>query len=52
MSDQELVRTEVDALLADLPDPDAADVDLDQVASGLEAAHDVLVHALESVEKG
>lgn len=57
-ADSEQLHSEVDALLAELPEPGAggypggADVDLDEVASCLEAAHDVLVRALESVEKG
>jgi len=44
-------------LLAQLPDitgedTDLAALDLDAVAARLEEAHDVLVRALESVEKG
>lgn len=48
------IRAQVSELLADLPvgDLDATDTDIDEVAARLEAAHDVLVHALESVEKG
>ena len=44
----------VDAVLAELPDVDAedTDVDIDAVGRRLEEAHQVLVQALESVEKG
>jgi hypothetical protein len=47
----------MDALLGELPDlahDDAGlhDLDIDDVARRLEEAHDVLVQALESVEKG
>jgi hypothetical protein len=50
----EQIRAEIAALLAELPDVGAAhgDVDIDAIAAGLEAAHDTLVRALESVEKG
>lgn len=58
-ADPDAVRAEIEALLAELPDlqsagihGDGGDIDLDAVASCLEAAHDVLVRALESVEKG
>jgi hypothetical protein len=53
MTEPEQIRTEVDALLAQLPDTEAAasDVDLDAVAARLEEAHDVLVRALEAVEQ-
>lgn len=52
-TEPEQIRTEVDALLAQLPDTDTdvADVDLDAVAGRLEEAHDVLVRALEAVEQ-
>jgi len=33
-------------------DPDRRDLDIDDVARRLEEAHDILVQALESVEKG
>lgn len=49
------IRARIAALLADLPDVenvDSADVDIDAVAARLEEAHDLLVRALESVEKG
>ncbi len=62
-TDPQQIRTQVDAILADLPhlDSDAADVtgegldsavDIDQVGRRLEQAHQILVEALESVEKG
>lgn len=49
------IRARIAALLADLPDVegvDSANVDIDGVAARLEEAHDLLVRALESVEKG
>jgi hypothetical protein len=49
------IRARIAALLAELPDIDAsgaADLDIDGVAARLEEAHELLVHALESVEKG
>jgi hypothetical protein len=51
------IRAQIDAALAELPSIGAeitelADVDIDDMARRLEEAHDVLVHALESVEKG
>jgi len=49
------IRSRIAALLAELPDiegPGAAAVDIDGVATRLEEAHDLLVQALESVEKG
>ena len=49
------IRARIAALLAELPDlegPGSADVDIDSVAARLEEAHDLLVRALESVEKG
>jgi len=56
-ADPEQIRTEVAALLAQLPDvtdegTDLAALDIDAVAARLEDAHNVLVRALESVEKG
>jgi hypothetical protein len=49
------IRARIAALLADLPDVEgagSADIDIDSVAARLEEAHDLLVQALESVEKG
>lgn len=54
-TDPQQIRVQVEALLADLPrsDPDAPeDLDIDAVGRRLEEAHQVLVDALESVEKG
>jgi hypothetical protein len=56
-ADPERIRAEVAALLAELPDitaegVDLAALDIDALAARLEEAHDVLVRALESVEKG
>ena len=59
-TDPDQIRAQVDALLVDLPDAglDAATAavadmgGIDEVARRLEEAHDVLVRALESVEKG
>jgi hypothetical protein len=56
-SEPEQILAEINALLAELPDTgaegvDLADVDLDAIAAHLEEAHEVLVRALESVEKG
>ena len=55
-ADPEQIRAEITALLSDLPDvtadvTDQAALDIDAVATRLEEAHDVLVRALESVEK-
>jgi len=54
--DPEEIRARVGALLEDLPEFDAisdlADSDIDTIAARLEEAHDVLVAALASVEKG
>ena len=49
------IRARIAALLGDLPDVegiDAVDIDIDGLAAKLEEAHDLLVYALESVEKG
>lgn len=51
------IRAEIAELLSELPDmaadgTDLAALDIDAVAARLEEAHDVLVRALESVEKG
>lgn len=59
-TDPEQIRARIVELLADLPDPaqegsgfaDLADADIELLAAKLEEAHDVLVQALESVEKG
>jgi hypothetical protein len=47
------IRAQIDAVLAELPDlAEAENADLDEIARRLSAAHEVLVHALESAEKG
>ena len=49
------IRARIASLLAERPDiegPGSAEVDIDSVAARLEEAHDLLVQALESVEKG
>jgi hypothetical protein len=56
-TEPEQILAEISALLAELPDTaadnaDLTDVDLDAIAARLEEAHEVLVRALESVEKG
>ena len=56
-TDPDHIRGEVAQLLADLPhlssaDVDLANIDIDAIAAHLEEAHEVLVRALESVEKG
>lgn len=56
-TDPDQIRAQIDALLAELPDitpegADLVDVDIDDVAARLEEAHELLVRALESVEKG
>jgi hypothetical protein len=56
-TDPEHLGAEIAELLSDLPDmtadgTDLAALDIDSVAARLEEAHDVLVRALESVEKG
>ena len=56
-TDPDQIRAQLAELLADLPDPAAedahlADADIDAIAARLEEAHDLLVRALESVEKG
>jgi hypothetical protein len=56
-TDPDQIRGQIAALLAELPDvsdddADLAAADIDTVAARLEEAHELLVHALESVEKG
>lgn len=45
------IRADVSALLADLPDPGAPGVDIEVIAARLDAAHDYLIRALQSVER-
>jgi len=56
-TDPDQIRAQIAALLADLPDPAQegvvlADSDIDLIAARLEEAHELLVAALEAVEKG
>lgn len=60
-TDPHAIREQVDAVLADLPrldqeGPDTGEngqaADIDAVGRRLEEAHQILVNALESVEKG
>jgi hypothetical protein len=66
-TDPDQIRAHIAELLADLPDPaavldvagqaapegaDLADADIDAIAARLEEAHELLLRALESVEKG
>ncbi|MBS4729679.1 hypothetical protein MSM1_15445 [Mycobacterium sp. SM1] len=47
------IRAQIAAVLAKLPDlGDAEGADLEEIVRRLSAAHDVLVQALESAEKG
>jgi hypothetical protein len=51
------IRAQIDALLAELPEiaeagSELSVAELEELARRLSAAHDVLVHALESAEKG
>lgn len=55
-TDPDEIRTQIDALLAELPDPAKteslpAEADLEELARRLSEAHDMLVQALESAEK-
>ena len=56
-TDPEQIRARIAELLADLPDPaqegvNLTDADVELLAARLEEAHDMLVQALESAEKG
>jgi hypothetical protein len=56
-TDPEQIRAQIDAVLAELPDPAnvenmPAEADLEEMARRLSEAHDMLVRALESAEKG
>ncbi|HUH69057.1 MAG TPA: hypothetical protein VLZ05_09345 [Mycobacterium sp.] len=58
--DPDQIRAEIDALLAQLPDPGDPEnaengpslAELEEIARRLSEAHDALLQALESVEKG
>ena len=61
-TDPQQIRAGVDAILAGLPrvdpaspadgDPVEGEIDIDAVGQRLDEAHQILVDALESVEKG
>ena len=58
-TDPDQIRAQIDELLAGLPDhrrrartTSSSNADIEEIARRLAEAHDVLVHALESVEKG
>jgi hypothetical protein len=58
--DPDQIRAEIDALLAQLPDPGDQQslengpslAELEEIARRLSEAHDVLLQALESAERG
>jgi hypothetical protein len=55
--DPDQIRADIDALLAQLPDPGDPEhgpslAELEEIARRLSEAHDVLLAALESAEKG
>jgi hypothetical protein len=50
-SDPEQIRAEITQLVAHIPDPETPDVDIEMIAGQLEEAHDLLVRALEAVER-
>jgi hypothetical protein len=55
--DPDQIRAEIDALLAELPEVADAEngptlAELEEIARRLSGAHDVLLQALESAEKG
>lgn len=55
--DPDQIRAEIEALVAQLPDVAAAEngpslAELEDIARRLSEAHDVLLQALESAEKG
>jgi hypothetical protein len=58
--DPDQIRADIDALLARLPDPGDPEnlengpslAELEEIARRLSEAHDVLLQALESAEKG
>ena len=51
-TDPDQIRVEIETLLADLPAAHAPGADVEAIAVRLEEAHDLLVQALESVERG
>jgi hypothetical protein len=56
-TDPDGIRARIEAVLAELPDPAdvenaPAEADLEEIARRLSEAHDMLVQALESAERG
>ncbi len=59
-TDPDQIRADIDALLAQLPEPGQPETaesgpslaELEEIARRLSEAHDVLLRALESAEKG
>jgi hypothetical protein len=56
-TDPDQIRARIDSVLAELPDPAdvenaPAEADLEEIARRLSEAHDLLVQALESAERG
>jgi hypothetical protein len=56
-TEPEDIRARIDAVLAELPDladseDGAAEANIEEIARRLSTAHDLLVQALESAEKG
>ena len=59
-TDPDQIRAQIADLLADVPDPaqegsnldELAESEIDTIAARLEEAHDLLLRALESVERG
>jgi len=51
-TDPDQIRQDTAVLLSHLPDVEAEGIDMDAIAAGLDQAHNLLVRALESVEKG
>jgi hypothetical protein len=50
-SDPEQIRAEITRFLAGVPDPEQPGADIEAIAARLEEAHDLLVGALEAVER-
>ncbi|MGA8328252.1 MAG: hypothetical protein WB777_03070 [Mycobacterium sp.] len=56
-NDPDQIRSQIDAVLAELPDPAnpknlPSEANLEEIARRLSEAHDMLVQALESAGKG
>lgn len=47
----EQIRAEIARHLADVPDPEQPGADIEVIAAQLEEAHELLVQALEAVER-